>query len=51
MSGIPSELPQFGDIHLIPRQTPGFVPGVGFGTEEYFVWSRCDGKVSLRDII
>ncbi|MBL4635035.1 MAG: DnaJ domain-containing protein [Kofleriaceae bacterium] len=51
MSGIPDELPDFGDIELKPVQNPNFVPGQGFGTEEYFVWSRCDGAVSLRDVI
>lgn len=51
MSGIPEEIPEFGDIHLKPTQNPSYVPGAGFGTEEYFVWSRCDGAASLRDII
>ncbi len=51
MNGIPNEIPDLGDAQLKPRQNPEFVPGTGFGTEDYFVWSRCDGTVSLRDII
>lgn len=51
MSGIPNEIPEYGDVRLKPRQNPDFAPGAGFGTEEYFVWSRCDGTVSLHDII
>lgn len=51
MSGIPNEIPEFGDSRQKPRQNPEFAPGVDFGTDDYFVWSRCDGTVSLRDII
>jgi tetratricopeptide (TPR) repeat protein len=34
-----------------PRQNPNFKPGTGFSTEDYYVWSRCDGKASFKDII
>lgn len=51
MSGIPEEIPEYGDVQMKPRQNPEFSPGTDFGTEEYFVWSRCDGTVSLHDII
>lgn len=51
MSGIPNEIPEYGDVRLKPRQNPEFAPGPTFSTEDYFVWSRCDGTVSLHDII
>lgn len=51
MNGIPSIIPEFGEKSLKPRQNPAFVPDADFGTEEYFVWSRCDGTASLQDII
>ncbi len=51
MSGIPNRIPELGDAHLKPRQNPEFVPAGDFGTEDYFVWSRCDGTASLHDII
>ncbi|MCP4446358.1 MAG: hypothetical protein GY811_13585, partial [Myxococcales bacterium] len=51
VSGIPNTIPRLGDAQLKPRQNPEFTPGSDFGTEEYFVWSRCDGTVSLHDII
>lgn len=51
MSGIPNTIPKLGDAQLKPRQNPDFVPGRDFGTEDYYVWSRCDGTASLHDII
>lgn len=51
MSGIPKEIPDLGDAGQKVRQNPSFVPGAGFGTDDYFVWSRCDGTASLHDII
>ncbi|HLU65072.1 MAG TPA: J domain-containing protein [Kofleriaceae bacterium] len=51
MSGIPQEIPDFGSAQLTPRQNPRFTPGPTFTTEDYFVWSRVDGRTSLRDII
>lgn len=51
MSVIPQEIPDFGSAQLAPRQNPSFTPGVGFTTEDYFVWSRLDGHTTLRDII
>lgn len=51
VSGIPNNIPQFGDVGLKPIQNPSFVPGGDFGTDDYFVWSRCDGMASLHDII
>ncbi len=51
VSGIPNTIPKLGDAQLKPRQNPEFVPGSDFGTEDYYVWSRCDGSASLHDII
>jgi tetratricopeptide (TPR) repeat protein len=51
MSSIPSEIPGFGSAQAAPRQNPAFTPGADFTTEDYFVFSRCDGHVSARDII
>lgn len=51
MSGIPQEIPDYGSAQLAPRQNPEFSPGAGFTTEDYFVWSRLDGRTSLRDVI
>ncbi|HWM85081.1 MAG TPA: DnaJ domain-containing protein [Kofleriaceae bacterium] len=51
MSVIPQEIPDFGSSQLIPRQNPEFRPGAGFTTEDYFVWSRLDGRTSLREVI
>ncbi|HYU16757.1 MAG TPA: DnaJ domain-containing protein [Candidatus Acidoferrum sp.] len=48
---IPQEIPDFGSSLLAPRQNPEFTPGVGFTTEDYFVWSRLDGRTSLREVI
>jgi tetratricopeptide (TPR) repeat protein len=51
VSGVPKDLPEVGSASGAPRQNPRFVPGVGFSTEDYYVWSRCDGKASFKDII
>lgn len=51
MSVIPQEIPDFGSSLLAPRQNPEFSPGSGFTTEDYFVWSRLDGRTSLREVI
>lgn len=51
MSVIPKEIPDFGSSQLAPRQNPEFSPGSSFTTEDYFVWSRLDGRTSLREVI
>lgn len=51
LSVIPQEIPDFGSVQVAPRQNPQFTPGAGFTTEDYYVWSRLDGRTSLRDVI
>jgi tetratricopeptide (TPR) repeat protein len=51
VSVIPPEIPDLGSSQLAPRQNPKFSPGPGFTTEDYFVWSRLDGRTSIREII
>ncbi len=51
MSEIPEEIANYGSKKTKPRQNPAFKPGANFGTEDYYVWSRCDGASSLHDII
>jgi hypothetical protein len=52
LSEIPEELADYGSTKKTkPRQNPAFKPGAGFGTEDYYVWSRCDGSSSVYDII
>lgn len=40
-----------GDSKSHPAQNPQFTPGAEFTTEDYYVWTRCDGTTSMRDII
>ena len=35
----------------MPTQSDGFVPSSAFSAEDYYVWTRCDGATSFRDII
>jgi tetratricopeptide (TPR) repeat protein len=51
VSVIPQEIPDLGSSQLAPRQNPQFSPGPDFTTEDYFVWSRLDGRTSLREVI
>ncbi|MBK9031208.1 MAG: hypothetical protein IPL61_07715 [Myxococcales bacterium] len=52
MSVVPSEIPEVGATSQRLRQNPRFDPmKAGFGTEEYFVWSRFDGATTLKDLI
>lgn len=51
MSGIPEEIPELGASKTAPTQNPSFTPGAGFTTEDYYVWTRCDGRTSMKDII
>ena len=51
MSNKLEELPELGDVALSPRQNPNFVPDANFTTEDYFVWSRCDGVASIKQIL
>lgn len=52
MSLVPSEIPDVGATSQRLRQNPKFDPlKAGFGTEEYFVWSRFDGATTVKDLI
>jgi hypothetical protein len=51
VSGIPNEIPNLGSIEQMPRQNPSFAPDAGFTSEDYYVWTRCDGHTSLKEII
>ncbi len=49
---VPAEIPGIGSTGQRLRQNPRFDPmKAGFGTEEYFVWSRFDGQTSVRDLV
>ena len=52
MSVVPPEIPDVGATSQRLRQNPKFDPlRAGFGTEEYFVWSRFDGATTVKDLI
>ena len=52
MSVVPHEIPDVGATNQRLRQNPRFDPlKAGFGTEEYFVWSRFDGATTVKDLI
>jgi hypothetical protein len=52
MSSVPPAIPDVGETAQRLRQNPTFDPlKAGFGTEEYFVWSRFDGNTSIKDLI
>ena len=51
MSGIPKDIPDFGSAATRPTQNPDYVPGSSFTAEDYYVWTRCDGSTSLKQII
>ena len=51
LSGIPKDIPDFGSVATMPTQNPDYVPGSSFTAEDYYVWTRCDGATSLKDII
>ncbi len=49
---VPPVIPGVGATAQRLRQRPGFDPlKAGFGTEEYFVWSRFDGHTTVKDLI
>lgn len=49
---VPPAIPDVGATTQRLRQTPKFDPlKAGFGTEEYFVWSRFDGNTTIKDLI
>jgi hypothetical protein len=49
---VPASIPDVGATSQRLRQNPSFNPlQAGFGTEEYFVWSRFDGSTTLKDLI
>ncbi|HUQ04436.1 MAG TPA: hypothetical protein VM261_18175 [Kofleriaceae bacterium] len=52
MSSVPTAIPDVGETSQRLRQNPTFDPlKAGFGTEEYFVWSRFDGTTTIKDLI
>lgn len=53
MSGIPKDIPGFGNATQRARQNPEFDPTrlSEFTSEDYYVWSRIDGTASLRELI
>lgn len=52
MSVVPHDIPDVGATSQRLRQNPKFDPlKAGFGTEEYFVWSRFDGATTVKDLI
>ncbi len=52
MSAVPPAIPDVGATTQRLAQNPRFDPlKAGFGTEEYFVWSRFDGITTLKDLI
>jgi len=49
---VPAEIPEIGSTGQRLAQNPRFDPmKAGFGTEEYFVWSRFDGATTVKDLI
>ncbi|KAB2883465.1 MAG: hypothetical protein F9K40_22990, partial [Kofleriaceae bacterium] len=49
---VPPAIPDVGATTQRLRQNPAFDPlKAGFGTEEYFVWSRFDGNTTVKDLI
>ena len=49
---VPPAIPDVGATTQRLRQSPKFDPlNAGFGTEEYFVWSRFDGNTTIKDLI
>jgi len=53
MGAIPNEIPELGAASVAPRQNPEWNPlsRNDLGSEDYYVWSRVDGKVSFKDLI
>src|SRR5687767_10477457 len=52
MSVVPPAIADVGATSQRLAQNPRFNPlEAGFGTEEYFVWSRFDGTTTLKDLI
>lgn len=52
MSAVPPAIADVGATTQRLVQNPKFDPlHAGFGTEEYFVWSRFDGATTLKDLI
>jgi hypothetical protein len=51
-SGVPAEIPGIGSSGLVLRVRPGFEPlKAQIGPDEYFVLSRVDGKLTLRQLL
>src|SRR5262245_34901579 len=49
---VPAEIPDVGSTAQRLVQSPTFDPTkAGFGTEDYFVWSRFDGTTTVKDLI
>ncbi len=53
MSRLPNDIPNFGSSDQILRQNPEFDLSAqkDFSSEDYFVWSRVDGSITIRQLI
>jgi hypothetical protein len=51
-SGVPAEIPGIGSSAMVLRVRPGFDPlAANVGPDEYFLLSRIDGKLTMRQIL
>ncbi len=50
---LPEEIPDIGSITLTPRKNPSFDPiqHGSFTSEDYFVFSRIDGRATVKELI
>jgi hypothetical protein len=53
MSAVPNEIPELGKTSIAPRQNPEFDPlhRSDLSSEDYYVWSRIDGRTTFKDLI
>ena len=53
MSGVSDDIPNLGSSNQMPRQNSAFDPGKqkNFTSEDYYVWSRVDGRTTLRELL
>ncbi|HTM21661.1 MAG TPA: DnaJ domain-containing protein [Kofleriaceae bacterium] len=53
MGAVPNEIPELGKTTIAPRQNPEFDPlkRSELSSEDYYVWSRVDGRSTFKDLI
>jgi curved DNA-binding protein CbpA len=53
MGAVPNEIPELGKTSIAPRQNPEFDPlhRADLSSEDYYVWSRVDGRTTFKDLI